>query len=116
MVELLLIIHFIVILFFVIGFPIALYFNHRMFRIIHASALAGVTLLMVLGIPCPLTIWEELLRESQVYEGSFIATWLNRIIYLEGVDTAVVIFMSVGFSVLVASSFFWKPLNPVGDK
>ncbi len=116
MIEFVLIIHFIVVLFFTIGFPIALFYNHRMFRIIHASSLAGVTLLMVMGIPCPLTIWEEVLRENPLYEGSFIATWMNRIIYLEGVDTAVVIFMAVGFTVLVVSSFFWKPLKGIGNK
>ena len=116
MVEVVLIIHFMVILFFVFGFPIALYYNHRMFRIIHASGLAGVTVLMVLGIPCPLTIWEEILRENRLYGGSFIASWLNKIIYLEGIATEVVILLSVGFTILVASSFIWKPLKGIDGK
>ena len=67
---------------------------------------------MVLGIPCPLTILEETLRQNPVYEGSFIASWMNRIIYLEGVDPQHVVVMDIGFAILVIFSFLWKPLKP----
>jgi hypothetical protein len=82
MVELALDVHFIVVLYLVLGFPIALYYDYRLFRIVHTSWLAAVSFLMVLGIPCPLTILEETLRQNPVYEGSFIASWMSRIIYL----------------------------------
>lgn len=110
MVELVLGFHFVIVLYLVLGFPIALYFNHRLFRIVHTSWLAAVSLLMILGVPCPLTIWEETLRQSSVHEGSFLASWMNRIIYLEGVAPSHVVFMDIAFAVLVASSFFWRPL------
>ncbi len=113
MVELVLASHFIVVLYLVVGFPVGLYYNHRLFRIIHASVLAAISLLMLLGIPCPLTIWEEMLRQNPVYEGSFIAGWLNRIIYLEGVNPQHVVYLDIGFFLLVLSSFFWRPLKPV---
>ncbi len=109
MAELVLSIHFLIILFILFGLPIGLVINHRLFRIIHVSTLAGVTLLMVLKIPCPLTIWEEALRQSLVYEGSFIASWLNRIIYLEDFDASFVPYMAVAFLALTISSFFWRP-------
>lgn len=112
MVELVLGVHFIAVLYLVLGFPIALYYNHRLFRIVHTSWLAAVSLLMVLGIPCPLTILEETLRQNPVYEGSFIASWMNRIIYLEGIDPQHVVAMDIGFAILVVFSFFWKPLKP----
>ena len=112
MVELVLGVHFLVVLFIIIGFPVGLILNARLFRIIHASTLAGVTLLMVLKIPCPLTIWEEALRQAPVYEGSFLASWLNRIIYLEDFDASFVPYLAVGFLVLTISSFIWKPLKP----
>ena len=111
MVEIVLGVHFIIVLYLVLGFPIGLYFNNRLFRIIHTSWLAAVSLLMLLGIPCPLTIWEEMLRQSSVYEGSFIASWMNQIIYLEGIDPQHVVWMDIAFAVLVASSFFWRPLQ-----
>jgi hypothetical protein len=110
MVELVLILHFLVVLFFILGFPIGLFYNFRLFRVIHFAALAGVSLLMVIGVPCPLTILEETLRQDPVYEGSFIASWLNRILYMEGFPAETVVFIDLGFLALVASSFFWKPL------
>ncbi len=113
MVELVLASHFIVVLYLIAGFPVGLYYNHRLFRIIHASVLAAISLLMLLGIPCPLTIWEEMLRQNPVYEGSFIAGWLNRIIYLEGVNPQHVVYLDIGFFLLVLFSFFWRPLKPV---
>ena len=112
MVELLLSVHFFIILFVVFGFPVGLIINSRLFRIIHVTTLAGIALLMVLDVPCPLTIWEETLRQAPVYEGSFIESWLNRIIYLEDFDASFVPNMAVGFLVLTVSSFFWKPLKP----
>ena len=112
MVELVLGVHSIVVLYLVLGFPIGLYYNHRLFRIVHTSWLAAVSLLMVLGIPCPLTILEETLRQNPVYEGSFIASWMNRIIYLEGIDSKHVVVMDIGFAIFVVFSFFWKPLKP----
>ncbi len=114
MVEFLLIIHFVIILFIIFGFPIGLVYNSRLFRIIHASTLAGVSLLMVLKVPCPLTIWEETLRQSPIYEGSFTTSWFNRIIYLEDFDASFMPYLSVGFFFLVMSSFFWFPLKPYG--
>ena len=116
MVELLLGAHFLIILFVVFGLPVGLIINSRMFRIVHVSILAGIALLMVLSIPCPLTIWEETLRQAPVYEGSFIESWLNRIIYLEDFDANFVPYLAVGFLVLTVSSFFWKPLKPVKRK
>jgi hypothetical protein len=111
MVELVLIFHFLVILFVLVGFPVGLKFNLRRYRIFHASVLVYISTLMVLGKPCPLTILEESLRGGAVYQGSFIATWLNRIIYLEGMDSSFVVYMAVAFTVLVAASFFFKPLR-----
>lgn len=112
MVELVLGIHFIIILFVIVGLPVGLVINSRLFRIIHVSTLTGITLLMILKIPCPLTIWEEALRQAPVYEGSFIASWLNRIIYLEDFDASFVRYLAVGFLVFTLSTFFWKPLKP----
>ena len=110
MALLLLISHFVVILFVVIGFPVALITNHRRFRLIHAGVLAFITLLMVLRIPCPLTILEENSTGGS-YEGSFLATWLNRIIYVEWFTPQTVFIVDMIFAALVFSSFWWKPLK-----
>lgn len=106
----LLILHFAVILFVVIGFAVALITNHRWFRLIHAGVLGFITLLMVLRIPCPLTVLEEG-STGESYEGSFLATWLNRIIYVEWFTPQTVFIIDMIFAALVFSSFWWRPLN-----
>ncbi|MEE9499435.1 MAG: DUF2784 domain-containing protein [Nitrospinaceae bacterium] len=105
-----LILHFTVILFVVIGFPVALMTNHRRFRLIHAGVLAFITLLMILQIPCPLTILEEA-STGESYEGSFLATWLNRITYMEWFTPQSVFIVDMIFAALVFSSFWWQPLK-----
>ncbi len=110
MAELVLALHLLIILFFIIGFPVGLAINHRGFRYFHAATLALVTLLMVLGIPCPLTVWEEVLSDTS-YEGSFIAAWLRRIIYLQWFEPRHVLMADIVFAVLVFSSFVWYPVK-----
>ncbi len=105
-----LILHIAVILFVVIGFPVALITNHRRFRLIHAGVLAFITLLMILRIPCPLTVLEET-STGESYEGSFLATWLNRIIYMEWFTPRTVFIVDMIFAALVFSSFWWRPLK-----
>ena len=105
-----LILHFAVILFMVIGFPVALVTNHRRLRLIHAGLLAFITLLMVLRIPCPLTVLEES-SAGESYQGSFLATWLNRIIYVEWFTPQSIFIIDMIFAALVFSSFLWRPLE-----
>jgi len=108
--EIVLIFHFMIVLFFIAGFFIGLVLNQSTFRYIHAVCLGGITLLMVLRIPCPLTLLEESLR-NQSYEGSFLATWLNRILYLEWFDPLHVLIANILFMTLVLSSFWWLPVK-----
>ena len=105
-----LILHFAVILFMMIGFPVGLITNHRWFRLIHAGVLAFITLLMVLRIPCPLTVLEESSAGGS-YQGSFLATWLNRLIYVGWFTPQSIFIIDMTFAVLVFSSFGWWPLS-----
>jgi len=105
-----LMLHLGVILFMVIGFPVALITNNRRFRLIHAGVLAFITLLMILQIPCPLTVLEEG-TSGESYEGSFLATWLNRIIYMEWFTPQRVFMVDMIFAAVVFSSFWWRPLK-----
>ncbi len=102
--------HLLIILFFIVGFPVGLILNHRGFRIFHCTALAGVTLLMILGIPCPITLWEES-AGAVSYEGSFIAFWLKKIVYLQWFDPRHVLILDICFALLVFTSFIWRPVN-----
>ena len=56
------------------------------FRIAHVAAIGVVVAQSWLGMICPLTIWEMALREragDAVYAGSFIANWLNELLYYQ---------------------------------
>jgi hypothetical protein len=94
----------------VIGFPVALITNHRWFRLTHAGVLAFITLLMILRIPCPLTVLEES-SAGESYQGSFLATWLNRLIYVDWFTPQSIFIIDMIFAALVFSSFWWWPLK-----
>ena len=102
--------HLIVILFMVIGFPVGLVVNNRKFRLFHAGTLIFITSLMVIKIPCPLTVLEEFYA-GKSYDGSFISYWLNKIVYIRWLAPQLVLVIDICFALLVFSSFYWRPLK-----
>ena len=52
------------------------------FRLLHLSAIGIVALEGVLGIACPLTVWENWLRQDGG-ERSFVAHWVQRALYYD---------------------------------
>lgn len=50
------------------------------FRYLHLAAIAFVAAEALLGIACPLTVWEDLLRGG-VRAESFVARWVQRLLY-----------------------------------
>lgn len=83
--------------------------RHVWLRRFHAAAVAVVMGLAVLGVWCPLTVWESELREragQAGYEQGFIATWLDRLLYY---DAPLAVFAAAYalFAALVAWTY-WK--------
>ncbi len=84
------------------------------FRIAHLLAIAVVVLQAWLGRICPLTTWEMALRSKAgdaTYTGSFIAHWLQAILYYE----APMWVFAVGytaFGALVVASWYWVRPRP----
>ena len=75
------------------------------FRIAHLAAIAYVAGESILGIGCPLTVWEAALRGGQAQK-SFVAQWVHRLMFYdlpEPVFTA----LYVGFALLVAASWIF---------
>src|SRR4051812_47293718 len=70
------------------------------FRLAHLGAIVFVVLEALLGIACPLTVWEDALRGDSRSAG-FIARWLARLLYYDFPEW---VFMCayVGFAALVA--------------
>lgn len=56
--------------------------RNRRFRYLHLAAIAFVAAEALLGIACPLTVWEDLLRGGAQPE-SFVARWVNRLLFYE---------------------------------
>ena len=88
MANLVLVIHFCLVLFIVSGFiffPLGYiakwtWVRNFRLRLLHLVFMLIVTIEAVLGITCPLTYIENLLRNS--YEGhSFVGYWISNIIY-----------------------------------
>jgi hypothetical protein len=56
------------------------------FRGLHLAAILFVVAESLLGIVCPLTIWESRLRElggETAYSGDFIAQWLHDLLFID---------------------------------
>ncbi|HUF82794.1 MAG TPA: DUF2784 domain-containing protein [Burkholderiales bacterium] len=56
--------------------------RHFWFRVAHLAAIAFVAAEGVLGIWCPLTVWEARLRGDDS-EKSFMAEWVHRLLYYD---------------------------------
>ena len=74
------------------------------FRIAHLAAIAFVAAEAVVGVLCPLTVWEAALRGTQA-EKSFVAQWVHRLLFYDFPEWAFT-FLHVGFALLVAASWF----------
>jgi hypothetical protein len=112
-----LILHFLWIIFIVLGFPIALALRMRKLRIFHTAALVFTVVMQATGTICPLTHLEEFLRRSLTpgfsYGGSFIISWLRHLIYIEDIGVSlIVIYVLTGiYLALVILSYFLWPLH-----
>ena len=83
------------------------------FRALHCAAIVYVAVQALVGIACPLTIWENWLREaggqSKNYEeGGFIQYWLRHIFYYEW-EKWVFTTAYVSFGLLVVVTMFVLP-------
>lgn len=86
--DVLLVLHFLIAAFIVgglvavwIGTPLGWrWVRNPWFRYSHLGAIAFVAAEALLGIACPLTVWEDLLRGG-VRPESFVARWVHRLLY-----------------------------------
>lgn len=81
------------------------------FRVAHLGAIVFVAGEALVGVWCPLTVWEAQLRGARA-EKSFIAQWIHRILFYDFPEwvfaTAYVL-----FALVVAVTFWWvRPVCP----
>jgi uncharacterized membrane protein YfcA len=87
--DAILVVHALFVLFVVGGFVLILlgarrwhWVRNRSFRALHLAAIALVTVEALLGITCPLTMWEDLFRGGGT-ERSFVGRWVARLLYYD---------------------------------
>jgi hypothetical protein len=82
------------------------------FRVAHLAAILFVACEALIGIWCPLTVWEARLRGIGA-EKSFVAQWIHRVLYYDFPEwfftTAY-----VAFALAVAATWRWIPPNKRG--
>ena len=85
--------------------------NGWWFRLLHLAAIGVVVAQAWLGATCPLTALEMWLRaqaHASTYSGSFIAHWLQRLVYYEAPDWVFTLVYSI-FGLLVAATWWRFP-------
>ncbi len=88
--DALLVAHFLIAAFVVCGLPLVWlgaalgwrWIRNWWFRILHLAAIAVVALEALVGVACPLTIWEDLLRGG-LQPQSFAGRWVQRLLYYD---------------------------------
>ena len=81
------------------------------FRFIHLGAIGIVVMQAWLNIICPLTIWENNLREKAgeaTYAGSFIQYWLHKLIFYQAEAWVFTLCYTV-FGALVVLAWYLAP-------
>lgn len=116
----LLILHVTVVLFIVAGLALIIvgglrgwsWVHNRWFRIAHLVAIGVVIAQAWAGLLCPLTVWEQALRQragAATYPGSFIAHWLETLLYYQApMWVFALIYSAFGALVVIA----WYRVRP----
>lgn len=113
--DLILIIHFLFVLFVVGGLPLIWigawmgwnFVRNLRFRLAHLAAILFVVGESLIGMACPLTVWEDSLR-CTASGGNFIQRWLHRVIFYD-VSEWILTTAYVLFALLVAITFIRLP-------
>ncbi|MCK4527004.1 DUF2784 family protein [candidate division WOR-3 bacterium] len=117
--DMIVIIHFVWILFMLLGFVLSLwgffwknFFDWWLFRTLHICGIAYVALLASLRQYCPLTIFENTLRARYnpelIYPGSFMVHYIEKLVYPD-VKPLVLLIPTTFIAVFTVFVFIIKP-------
>ena len=93
MADAILVVHFLIVM-FIAGGLLAVWLGaalgwrwvrNRWFRYLHLAAIAFVAAEALLGVMCPLTVWEDALRGGASAE-SFVGRWVRYFLYYDAPD------------------------------
>lgn len=113
--DALLVFHFAFVLFVVLSLPLVWigaaagwsWIRNRRFRLAHLAAIVFVAAESVLGMMCPLTVWEDVLRGRESGPG-FVARSIHRVMYYPLPEWTFAI-AYLAFAALVAWTYYRIP-------
>ena len=91
--------------------------RYILFRLIHLISIGFVMLEAWLGVTCPLTVAENILRlksGATMYERSFISHWLERLVFYTAPEWIFTVVYTVFACLVVASWLLYPPLRKTG--
>jgi Protein of Unknown function (DUF2784) len=115
LVDAVVLIHFVVVLFVTAGLPL-IYLGAALrwawvrkwrWRVMHLGTILFIAAESLLGIACPLTVWEDALRGRQS-AGGFIERWIDRLIFYDA-PAWVFTVAYVAFAALVLATWIAVP-------
>jgi polyferredoxin len=114
--DVLLVLHFLIAAFIVGGLPLVWlgaaldwrWVRNPWFRWLHIAAIAFVAAEALLGIACPLTVWEDALRGG-VRAESFVGRWVQQLLFYRAPEW---VFTLAYCAWAVASAATWKWIPP----
>ena len=120
--DLVLLIHFLVVLFIVLGLVMIIigglknwrWIRNSWFRYLHLGAISCVILQAWLGKLCPLTLLENSLRDKAgeaTYPGSFVGYWIQQLLYYDLPLWVFAILYTVFGVIVVICWFVFKPTS-----
>ena len=114
--DAILVVHFAFVLFVVGGFALILlgavlgwrWIRSPAFRYLHLGAIVFVALEAIVGVACPLTVWEDAARRASVEDPSFVGRWVSRLLYYD-LPPWVFTTAYVLFALAVVAAIVWIP-------
>ena len=82
------------------------------FRLVHLAMISIVVVQALLGIMCPLTIWEQDLRKlagQETYQGAFVANFVHDVLFFDDVPAWVFTLCYSVFGLIVLATFVLAP-------
>jgi hypothetical protein len=84
--------------------------RNRCFRLWHVGAMALVLVQTLIGVICPLTVWEAALREragQPAYgDATFVQYWLQRLLFWE-LPVSVFLVLYAGIMIAIVAAWWW---------